>query len=147
MEIRRITENDIRKLQEIGKQTFFETFSAENSENNMINYLETEFSTEKLSCELRNQSSLFYFAESDKNVIGYLKINFGEAQSEMKNINALEIERIYVLKEFLRKGVGQKLLDMAIKKAKELKKDYVWLGVWEHNSPEFRTGTPKLKFK
>ncbi|WP_430933977.1 GNAT family N-acetyltransferase [Saccharicrinis sp. 156] len=138
VEIRKIAENDIKVLQEIGKQTFFETFTSENSEENMIEYLENEFSTEKLRSELRNKSSLFYFAESDGKVVGYLKINLGDAQTEINDINSLEIERIYVLKEFFRKGVGQKLLDMAIKKTKELKKDYVWLGVWEHNTRAIR---------
>jgi ribosomal protein S18 acetylase RimI-like enzyme len=68
-----------------------------------------------------------------QDVIGYLKLNMGASQTEVKDNNALEIERIYVLKEFQGKKVGQMLFDKAIKIAKEHHIAYVWLGVWEEN--------------
>jgi hypothetical protein len=37
-------------------------------------------------------------AFSDTNPVGYLKVNFGEAQTEITEGNSLEIHRIYVLK-------------------------------------------------
>lgn len=66
-------------------------------------------------------------------VIGYLKVNFEQSQTELKDDKALEIERIYVLKEFHGKNVGQALYEKAIELAKEKKVKYVWLGVWEQN--------------
>jgi ribosomal protein S18 acetylase RimI-like enzyme len=69
----------------------------------------------------------------DEKVIGYLKLNKGGSQTEVKDNDALEIERIYVLKEFQGKKVGQFLFDKAIKIAKEHHIAYVWLGVWEEN--------------
>lgn len=130
---RRITLNDLEKLQEIGRKTFEETFSESNSEVNMNNYLEDSFSKEKLTAELQNKNSEFYFAILEDEVIGYLKINFGESQTELKDKNALEIQRIYVAKEFHGKRVGQILYDKAIEIAKQKASEYVWLGVWEHN--------------
>jgi GNAT superfamily N-acetyltransferase len=44
---------------------------------------------------------------------GYLKVNFGEAQTEITEGNSLEIHRIYVLQNFHGKNVGQLLLDTA----------------------------------
>ena len=111
---RRITLNDLEKLQEIGRKTFEETFSESNSEVNMNNYLEDSFSKEKLTAELQNKNSEFYFAILEDEVIGYLKINFGESQTELKDKKALEIQRIYVAKEFHGKRVGQILYDKAI---------------------------------
>jgi diamine N-acetyltransferase len=125
--------NDLQKLQHIGKQTFFETFSSSNTEENMKNYLEEGFSVAKLSNELANQNSQFYFAIHVENVIGYLKLNYGASQTELKDEAALEIERIYVLKDFHGKNVGQLLYNKAIEVAKLKKVDYVWLGVWEEN--------------
>jgi len=66
-------------------------------------------------------------------VIGYLKLNKGGSQTELKDNDALEIERIYVLKEFHGKKVGQLLFDKAIEVAKAQDVAYVWLGVWENN--------------
>lgn len=133
IEIRKVTINEIGQLQAIGRQTFFETFSAGNSEENMKMYLDERFSVEKLSSEINNMNSEFYFAIFDNNVIGYLKINFALSQTELKDDKAIEIERIYVLKYFQGKKVGQLLYEKAIQISRQKNADFVWLGVWEEN--------------
>jgi len=133
IEITKVTLSDIDQLQKIGRQTFQETFSESNSEENMKKYLEEGFSNEKLTAELNDINSVFYFATLDNEVIGYLKINFGASQTELKDSKALEIERIYVSKQFHGKSIGQLLYDKAIRIARMKNVDYVWLGVWEEN--------------
>lgn len=133
IEIKKATIVNLIQLQEIGQLTFSETFSSTNSEENMQQYLEEGFSIEKLTAELQNPDSEFYLATLNETVIGYLKINFGRAQTELKDDKALEIERIYVLHQFHGKKVGQLLYDQAIQIAQQKKADYVWLGVWEEN--------------
>ncbi len=133
IEIKKISKNDIVQLQNVGRQTFYETFSEGNTEENMKNYLREGFSVEKLTTELDDKNSEFYFSILNNKAIGYLKINFGKSQTELQDQNAVEIERIYVLKEFYGKGVGQILYDKAIQIAKQKMADYVWLGVWEKN--------------
>ena len=131
--IRKAGLEDLELLQTIGRLTFAETFAAFNSAENLTQYLEHSFSPDKLTIELTNEASAFYFAEHDGQVIGYLKINFGQAQTELNDEHALEIERIYVLKQYHGKKVGQLLYEKAIQIALEMKKQYVWLGVWEEN--------------
>ncbi|KUJ63027.1 GNAT family acetyltransferase [Flavobacteriaceae bacterium CRH] len=133
IEIRKIALNEINQLQKIGRQTFQDTFSESNSDENMKKYLDEKFSVEKLTAELTNENSEFYFAILQNEAIGYLKVNFGDSQTELKDSKALEIERIYVLKEFHGKKVGQLLYEKAIQIAKNKKAEYVWLGVWEQN--------------
>ena len=131
--IRKVVAQDVDKLQHIGRLTFSETFGNVNSEENMSQYLEEGFSTEKLLSELSDENSAFYFVETDGEIIGYLKLNFGASQTELKDSKALEIERIYVVKEFHGHKVGQLLYDKAIEVSKEKGVHYVWLGVWEEN--------------
>jgi len=131
--IERVSLNDVEKLQRISRQTFSETFSAGNTEENMKRYLEEDLSIERLTAELNDIHSEFYFALQNGNVIGYLKLNVGQSQTELKDNKALEIERIYVLKEYHGKNVGQSLYDKAISTAKQKNAEYVWLGVWEEN--------------
>ncbi len=133
IEITKISLEQLAQLQEIGRKTFTETFSSTNSEENMKTYLENGFSTDKLTSELQNPESEFYFATLNEVVIGYLKINFGQAQTELQEGKALEIERIYVLQDFHGKKVGQLLYEKAIQIAKNKKVAFVWLGVWEEN--------------
>ena len=131
--ILQINDSHIAALQQIGRQTFAETFAESNTAANMAKYLEEAYSFEKLNEEINNPNSFFYFAIIDEKVIGYLKLNMGGSQTELKDNDALEIERIYVLKDFHGKKVGQLLFDKAITIAKEQQVAYVWLGVWEEN--------------
>jgi ribosomal protein S18 acetylase RimI-like enzyme len=136
--LKKVTPEDLVPLQQIGRQTFFETFSAVNTEENMNRYLEESFSLEKLSAELSDQNAEFYFALLDGQAIGYLKINTGASQTEVQHENALEIERIYVLQSFHGKSVGQLLFEKAIQIARQKNAPYVWLGVWEENQKAIR---------
>lgn len=126
--------DDILILQEIARRTFYEAFSSSNSEQDMGKYLEEGFSQIRLSAELNNPNSEFYFAISGDDIIGYLKVNTGEAQTDIKEDNALEVERIYLLKEFHGRKVGQLLLDKALDIARQRGAKYIWLGVWENNA-------------
>ena len=129
----KITTLDLEELQNISKKTFEETFSVFNSRENMEIYLHKSFSKEKLNHELLDENSEFYFASFNNDIIGYLKINFGFSQTELRGNKALEIERIYVLKAYQGKNIGQKLYEKAIEIAIQKNLDYIWLGVWEEN--------------
>lgn len=131
--LKKVTQNNLSELQKIGRKTFFETFSESNTADNMANYLEDVFSIEKLSKELSNLNSEFYFAMIDKNVVGYLKINLGKSQTELQDNTGLEIERIYVLQEYHGKKVGQLLFEHSMQIAQLNNVNFVWLGVWENN--------------
>ena len=131
--IQKITIDKIYQLQKIGRQTFLETFASANTDDNMIKYLEEEFSISKLTTELNDNNAEFYFAKLDNNVIGYLKLNFGKSQTELQDNGALEIERIYVLNEYHGKNVGKLLYNKAKQIARQHGADYIWLGVWEEN--------------
>jgi len=131
--IRAISISDLPQLQKIGKTTFAETFTEHNKKEDLEKYLNESFALDKLSAELANPNAAFYFAVLNEEVIGYLKINFGDAQTELKDNKAVEIERIYVLQAYHGKKIGQLLYNKAIEIAKEHKANYVWLGVWEEN--------------
>lgn len=132
--IRKVTAKDLEQLKQVSRLTFFETFSAENTEENMQQYLEEGFSDERLAAELEEDLSEFYFAVRGRDIIGYLKLNVGQAQTEQQDDPALEIERIYVLKEFQGMKVGQLLYEKAVQMALQKGVDYIWLGVWEKNT-------------
>lgn len=130
---RKVTSEDVEQLQKISRKTFYETFAGSNTEADMQKYLDESFSKIKLITELINPNSEFYFAILDNEIIGYLKINFGASQTELKEEKALEIERIYVLQKFHGQKIGQILYEKAIEIAQQKKSEYVWLGVWEEN--------------
>jgi ribosomal protein S18 acetylase RimI-like enzyme len=148
IEIKEIGLPETDKLQLISKQTFVETYADLNTKENMQKYLDENFAAEQLTRELSNPNSKFYFALLNNRVIGYLKLNFGQAQTELKDQQALEIERIYVLKEFHGRTVGQSFYDKAVALAKEINAEYVWLAVWEknHRAKSFYTKNGFVEF-
>ena len=133
MQIRKLDITDLENLQKISITTFRETFEEVNSEEDMQKYLDENLSLERLKNELENLDSEFYFIENENKNLGYLKLNFGNAQTEKVEENYFEIERIYVLKAFLGQKIGQILFDKAIEIGREKNLEYVWLGVWEEN--------------
>ena len=131
--IKKLDETEVEQLQSLSRQTFSETFSGSNSKENMDKYLNENLSIQKLSEELNNENSHFFFIKDGERNIGYLKLNMGPSQTELKDETALEIERIYVIQEYQGKKVGQQLYEKAIQVAKEKNVQYIWLGVWEEN--------------
>lgn len=131
-------EKDLEKLKEISIETFYDTFHAQNKEENMARYLKQSFTIEKLREELQNEHSTFYFLMVDEQIAGYLKVNIEDAQTEAQGNDALEVERIYLKKSFQGKGLGELGLQKAIKDARKLGKRKIWLGVWEKNVPAIR---------
>ena len=138
MKIRKINIDDLEALRNLSIQTFKETFEEVNTEEDMQKYLLENLSIEKLKSELENPNSEFYFAENNDEILGYLKLNFKDAQTEKLEENHFEIERIYVLKAFLGQKIGQILFDKAIEIGREKNLEYVWLGVWEENHRAIR---------
>ncbi len=131
--IKRVLPEELSLLQSVGRQAFTETFAEWNTPENMVIYLEQSFNTERLSAELANNESEFYFALRNNEVIGYLKLNRLGAQTEIRDHDGVEIERIYVLKKYHGQKVGQLLFDTAMQRAQQAGAAYIWLGVWEKN--------------
>lgn len=140
IEINLVKFEDLHELCIISRQTFIDAFKDQNKEENISHFVNGAYTVENLGNQLNNSDSEFYFARAVDSLkdklnpaLGYMKINFGSAQSELQDSGALELERIYVDSNQLGKGIGQLLLDKAIEIARKAGLSYIWLGVWEHN--------------
>ncbi|WP_462250665.1 GNAT family N-acetyltransferase [Ekhidna sp.] len=136
--IQRVKLDELSQLREIGKRTFLESFGDQNKKEDMDAYLEKSFAENQLMSELSDDSSEFYFAKLDGQIIGYLKVNYENSQTEIKDSDSLEIERIYVIKEFHGQKVGQLLYKKALDIAVSKNMKFLWLGVWEKNPRAIR---------
>lgn len=130
---KKCTIEEVQILQKISIETFNETFKEQNSPENIKVYLDRAFNLKQLEKELSNNNSEFYIVYYNDEIAGYLKVNINEAQSEEMSEDSLEIERVYIKKEFQKYGIGKYLLNKAMKIAIERNKKTIWLGVWEKN--------------
>jgi|SRR5690625_4121869 len=133
IKIQKCNYKDLHILQEIGIETFNETFKHQNSPENMNAYLERAFNLKQLEKELSNSFSQFFFVYFNYEIAGYLKVNTNDVQSEEMGDDSLEIERIYIKNKFQKHGLGKYLFNKAMEVAEDLNKKKIWLGVWEKN--------------
>jgi ribosomal protein S18 acetylase RimI-like enzyme len=133
VQVVKATAKEIAIIRKLSIETFVETFAPVNKAENMEAYVESSFSEKKLINELNNKNSQFFIAYVDDIPVGYLKVNIGNSQTELKEHDGLEVERIYVQKDYHGKDVGQELFNKALEIARDLNMKYIWLGVWEQN--------------
>ena len=142
-----VIESELEKLKYLSIKTFEETFSDQNTDDNMNKYLRLNMNSFKLLNDLKNPNIEFYFTYNKTSLIGYLKLNYKDAQTENVLENkAFEIERIYLLKTFQNMGYGKQLFKKIVSIGKLKGYRRLWLGVWEHNLPAIKFYN-KLKLK
>ena len=142
-----VSENELEKLRYLSIKTFQETFSDQNTDDNINEYLRLKMNSCKLLNELKNPNTEFYFVYNKSSLLGYLKLNYKDAQTENVLENkAFEIERIYLLKTFKNMGYGKQLFKKIVSIGKLKGYRRLWLGVWENNLPAIRFYN-KLKLK
>ena len=136
--LRKCNAEDFETLRALSIRTYYETFAHLNTAEDMAAYLEDAFNVERLTKEFNDANSSFYLLYADENLAGYLKLNEAPSQTDINDAESLEIERIYVSSEFQGAGLGRYLMEQAIAIARERKKKYAWLGVWEKNEKAIR---------
>eukprot|EP01095_Lingulamoeba_sp_RSL-Kostka_P013321 TRINITY_DN5504_c0_g1_i1.p1 TRINITY_DN5504_c0_g1~~TRINITY_DN5504_c0_g1_i1.p1 ORF type:complete len:203 (+),score=34.58 TRINITY_DN5504_c0_g1_i1:291-899(+) len=146
--------NDLDVVQKVVKNTFVDTFGKDNTEENMALYIDEYLTVEKIKEELINEENeLFFFGytkcnnnENEDELVGYVKLTKLTTEpclyinNDHDNINEVdindivELQRIYVCKNFQKRGFGRLLLEFACDYARtQLNKKLIWLGVWEEN--------------
>jgi GNAT superfamily N-acetyltransferase len=131
--IRHATLRDNKLLAEIGAETFYDSFAADNTPENMAAYLSTSFNPARQSFELADPQSKFLIAEINGEVVGYTHLKFAVAPAVIDGQKPMEIARFYVRKPWLGKGVGTHLMKRSLQEAGAAGCDVVWLDVWEKN--------------
>ena len=123
---------DVKLLQTLGRQTFSDTFGEHNTAENMRVYLDQNFSDATIEAELRDDAAEFLLLYDDQVCAGYARVRRSETPDGLLK-PALEIQRIYVAKEYHGKGAGAALMSDCIDRAGQNEFKTIWLGVWEKN--------------
>ena len=131
--IRSATEKDAELIADLSRQTFYETFAAENTRENMDKFMSQQFTREKLIDEVSQPWHLFFLAFVHDEPVGYVKLRDGSVPPALLGRSCIEIARIYSVKRMLGKGVGKKIMQTCIDIGIEKRKQILWLGVWENN--------------
>ena len=131
--IRRATAMDAPLLAAMGARTFYETFAADNTAENMAAYLASAFTPETLASELTDERAIFLIAEAGDAAAGYAKLLQGDPEPCVTGENPMELCRIYCETAWQGRGVGAALMRAAQETARTHGAQTLYLGVWEHN--------------
>ncbi|MEP5338656.1 MAG: GNAT family N-acetyltransferase [Algibacter sp.] len=110
--IKRATIENIEKLQAICIKAYSENFAIHWNSNGLELYLESQFNYERLKSELTGDSIKYYFINYENDTVGFIKLNTS------KN-DVVELEKIYLLPKYKRKGLGKFAFSSIIENQKE----------------------------
>ena len=120
MKIRKAINSDAVNISALGICTWIDTYATTGVFDKISRYIHTEFTETKI-LEIIKSKTVYVCFEED-HLFGYMVLG-------PEDKNKIEIETLYVLPGFKRKGIGRMLLDHA---AGSQSKTY-WLSVWELN--------------
>jgi GNAT superfamily N-acetyltransferase len=119
---------------DLSRRTFYDTFAPHNTPENMEQFLQTEFTREKLMEQVGAPRNTFLLAWLDDQPVGYARLyEASELPRGIAGSEAIEIARLYAERHVIGKGVGKTLMQACIEVARGKNKQLIWLGVWEHN--------------
>ena len=125
-------------LSSLGKQTFRETFGSLFTGRELDIYLERTFAPVKMAASLKKENNYFLLAYEEDRPVGYSKMKIDSHDSHVDTEKPSQLQKIYVLKETLARGVGQRLLDQCVTHARSLSRDCLWLDVLQTNERAIR---------
>ena len=125
MEIRKAINSDSLNISSIGMCVWVDTYATTGVFNKISKYIHTELTEDKIQEIIKNKT--VYVCSEEKCIFGYIVLGKDEG-------NKIEIETLYVLPKFQRKGIGKLLLEHSLSEAKTY-----WLSAWElnHKAIEF----------
>ena len=130
----RATENDAALIADLSTVTFLETYRGSSPDDDLITFIDECFNENVIAKELKDADDLYFIAFADGFPAGYIRLKEeGKEYPLEKKYNAIQLKRIYVLKEFQSQKVGAALMNYAIHFAAENMYELLWLGVWEGN--------------
>ena len=126
MEIRICSKEDINELVEISIQSYVDHYTYLWYDEGEA-YIKQNFSYEQLNAAFDDPNAVFYLVCNENKAVGYLKLNINKGVENYSPTEALELERIYFVKEVVGKGLGNLAMEFVVDLANKKKKKVIWL--------------------
>lgn len=124
---------DAFALSELGRRTFAEAFGADNSPEDLRQFLDSTYQPDIQHRELLDPALAYLVAESDGELVGFALLRRNKASPYVTDPTAIEVQRFYVDRSFQGTGLAQGLMAACVAHATTLEAGTLFLGVWEQN--------------
>ena len=98
-----------------------------------LTYFETTFSVKKIRSSISKENNIFWLAFVDDLPIGYAKLKKYSPVESVADTHCAQLQKIYVLKDFIGKQVGPLLQEALFNEFKQLGIKNLWLSVLKTN--------------
>ncbi len=137
--IRKATLDDVPVLGLLARVTFREAFGHLFIENqNLLDYFDKTFSFDALTDKIKDKNNVFWLAFYDRLPVAYAKIIINAPSKFIEDPKVSELQRIYVLNDFLNKKIGHELLNVVFDEIKTIRSKHLWLSVYVDNLKAIR---------
>ncbi|WP_347374049.1 GNAT family N-acetyltransferase [Aequorivita sp. Q41] len=135
IKIRQATKKDAKSIALLGRTTFSETFAHYFSyEQDLLDYLEATFSLDKIENSIDKLNNKYWIATVNNLPVGYAKLKLNSASEFILANQVCQLQKIYVLKDFLSMKIGGELQHYLLEEAKQLGFKNIWLSVLKENT-------------
>ncbi|WP_430410497.1 N-acetyltransferase family protein [Kordia sp.] len=132
--IRKAVPADAKFISLLAKITFSETFgNLFRDKSDLRTYLDKTFSLSKMTSSLQKEENVFWIAYADELPVGYAKLKKESPVPNSSYKKAAQLQKIYVLKDYLAHKIGTKLQDELFKEVQNLEVERLWLSVLHTN--------------
>ena len=139
IEIRLARKEHARFIALLGRTTFTETFGHFfRNQQDLIDYYNSTFSVQKIEAGIEEPNNLFWIAFANRLPVGHAKLKLHSNSGFVDSKEVCQLQKIYVLKDFLSMKIGLGLQDALLEKAKELNFTQIWLSVLNSNERAIR---------
>lgn len=127
-------ESDAECIALLGRVTFTESFGhLFRDKNDLLEYYERTFSVQKIRKGINDPKNIFWIATVNDLPVGYAKLKLNSCTEFLSSESVCQLQKIYVLKDFLSMKIGLRLQNTLLNKAKDLRFDTIWLSVYVGN--------------
>jgi diamine N-acetyltransferase len=137
--IRAATHADALCIGVLGTQVFLDTYAPDGITPSLAREVQHQMSTETITAALTMPAARTLVAEHAAHaahvthMVGFMQLTLGAKQELVEVDDAVEMNRLYVLERFTRRGIGRMLLESAEALAASSGAHALWLTAWEGN--------------
>lgn len=123
----------------VGRQSFYDAFGPLfNNKTELKAYLDRTYAISKIAESLAKDTNYFYVAVAGERPVGFVKLKTDELYPQIPSLSQMQLQKLYVLKEFHGSGAGAGLIQAAKDLAAAHNVEHLWLDTHVSNARGIR---------
>lgn len=132
--IRRATADDAEPLADLALRSFLDAFAAQNDPDDVAAYTSRVYGPPQQAAEIANPAIVTLLGHVDGRLAAYAMLRSGTTAPGVTGPEPMEVMRFYVDRPWHGTGIAHRMMDAALRTARDQGARTAFLAVWEHNA-------------